>query len=90
MSKRFIFLVALFLSPAFFSCNPNEDENTDDTEEGINLTEGAEDASDYHFTESEATMITVNSGNISVVSKSPILQAGYPIPLVNPNFVLLK
>ncbi|MEN6455537.1 MAG: carbohydrate-binding domain-containing protein, partial [Prolixibacteraceae bacterium] len=84
MSKRVIFFIALFLSPAFFSCDINEDEDTDDTEEGINLAEGAEDASDYQFTESEATVITLN-GSSATVSGDGASVSGATVTISSPG-----
>ena len=84
MNKRFIFFVALFLLPVFFSCNLNEDEDEDDTDEGINLAEGAEDASDYQFTESEATVITLN-GSSAAVSGDGASVSGTTVTISSPG-----
>lgn len=84
MSKRVIFLIVWFLFPVFFSCNPNEDEELDDTDEGINLAEGAEDASDYQFTESDATMITLN-GSSATVSGEGASASGATVIISSPG-----
>ena len=82
MNKRFIFLVALFLFPGFFSCNLNED--ADETEKGINLAEGAEETSDYQFTESEATVITLN-GSSAAVSGDGASVSGATVTITSPG-----
>lgn len=84
MNKRLVFLVALFLFPGFFSCNLNEDEDVDDTEEGINLAEGAEETSDYQFTESEATVITLN-GSSAAVSGDGASVSGATVTITSPG-----